>query len=126
MFRCKWLGQLSSTDPYSLLVTKNEDVSITGRVANIDLSDYQISAKILTRDLILTALSPSIIKYPNQNLPQNKGKFRLDISRNITKDFSHDEYCCYIFIQTPDNKVVIPNSLKLILRVLDNPYLIPV
>jgi hypothetical protein len=126
MFRCKWLGQLSSTDPYSLLVTKNEDVSITGRIANIDLSDYQISAKILTRDLILTALSPNVIKYPNQNLPQNKGKFRLDISRNITKDFNRDEYCCYIFIQTPDNKVVVPNSLKLILRVLDNPYLIPV
>jgi hypothetical protein len=101
-------------------------VSITGRIANIDLSDYQISAKILTRDLILTALSPNVIKYPNQNLPQNKGKFRLDISRNITKDFNRDEYCCYIFIQTPDNKVVVPNSLKLILRVLDNPYLIPV
>lgn len=126
MFRCKWLDQLSPVDPYSLLVTKGEDVSITGIIANIDISDYQISAKILTRDLILTAFSPNINKYPNQNLTQNKGKFRLDISRNITKDFSHDEYCCYIFIQTPDNKVVIPNSLKLVLRVLDNPFLIPV
>jgi len=119
---------LPYTPQPTVMITRGEDVTIKGIINDVDLTEHQISTQVLTRDISVTGYSFDVIKAPDQNLEDNKGRFTLTLSRAITEELKQNEYFCYVYIVDINDKLSIPESLKIMMRMLDNinPAMIPI